>query len=177
LHPNRRDDLLAGPLIFYGLRNANRAALRHPSEAFRTVDGEYPPLKIIAEVRANALATVSIARRDRERARLVFGLPFPRGKRRLGLRLEEGQIAVRFEGCTPSQGRFSSAGAVGRRTQFNGGFLFTRPQCLRILVYDHLARRRRRYIAPYGRPPARCQPRRAQALKGWPRRGGEVWGR
>src|SRR4051794_26729328 len=44
LHPSPRDDFVAGPVIFYGLRDVNRAAMRHPSEAFRTKKGEYPPV-------------------------------------------------------------------------------------------------------------------------------------
>src|SRR5215210_716930 len=53
LRPNRRDDFVAGPVILYGLREASRSALRHPSEAFQTKDREYAPLKTIAEVRGN----------------------------------------------------------------------------------------------------------------------------
>src|SRR3954453_23291984 len=145
LHADPRDDLVARPVTFHGLRAASRAAARAPSHAFQSKNGEYRPLKVIADVEANALATVSIAPPDRGRARLVYRLPFPGGRRARGLRLAEGQVAVRFEGCPPSQGRFSSPGSVESRTQFSGGFLFSKPQCLRIDVYDRIGRTRRRY--------------------------------
>jgi hypothetical protein len=160
LRPNPRNDFVAGPVIFYGLRDASRAAVRDPSHAFQSKKREYPPVKIIAEVRATAVVTVSIARSDRGRARLVYRVPFPGGRRAVGLRLEEGQVAVRFEGCPPSQGRYSTPGSVGARTQFGGGFLFTEPQCLRLDVYDTTEKRRRRYVEPYGRPRTRCRTRR-----------------
>ena len=144
VRPNRRHDLVAGPVTFYGFRDASRAALRHPSRAFRTASGGYRLSEMVAEVGPAAVAGVSIARRDRGRARLLYRLPFPADKRRLGLRVEDGQINVRFEGCTPSQGRFSSLGGSRRGTFFNGGFVFTGPQCLRLDVYDHLTRTRGR---------------------------------
>jgi hypothetical protein len=81
---------------------------------------------------ADTVVTVAIAPADRERATLFYRFPFPGGQRALGFRLDEGQAVVPFESCPPNRRRFSGRGVVGRRTQFNGGFLFTEPQYLRL---------------------------------------------
>ncbi len=156
LPPLPRNDLITGPIVFHGLREYSRIATRDPSEAFETKNGEYKPLKIITDVRADTVVTVAIAPADRKRATLFYS-DFPRGQRALGFRLEEGQAVVRFESCPPSKRRFSGRGIVGPRTQFNGGFLFTESQCLRLDVYDQTRRTARRYIEPYGRARSDCR--------------------
>jgi hypothetical protein len=157
LSPRPRQDLVAGPIVFYGLRDANRVALRRPSEAFETKNGEYKSVKTITEVRADTKVTVAIAPTDRKRATLFYGLPFPSGRRALGFRLDEGQAVVRFESCPANHRRFSGHGVVGPRTQFNGGFLFTEPQCYRLDVYNGTNGAVRRYVEPYGRPRSTCR--------------------
>lgn len=152
-----RDDVVTGPIIFYGLRQLNRVAIRDPSQAFKTKNGEYAPIKTVTEVRADTVATVAIAPEDRARATLFYRLPFPGGRRALGFRLNEGQAVVRFMSCPATERRYSRRGVVGPRTQFNGGFLFTKPQCLRLDVYDETRGTRRRHFVAYGLPKATCR--------------------
>ena len=157
LTPRPRDDLVAGPITFYGLRELNRVATRHPSEAFETKNDEYRPLKTITEVRADTVVTVAIAPADRKRATLFYRQPFPSGRRALGFRLDEGQAVIRFESCPANRRRFSGRGVVGPRTQFNGGFLFTEAQCVRLDVYDQTNGTTHRYVEPYGRQRSSCR--------------------
>jgi hypothetical protein len=63
---------------------------------------------------------------------------------------------IRFESCPANQPRSSGRGVVGPRTQFNGGFLFTESQCVRLDVYDHTNGTLRRYVEPYGRARRDC---------------------
>jgi hypothetical protein len=152
----RRHDLIAGPVVFHGFRQYSRIARRNPSEAFRSRNGEYRPLKMVTDVRAGAVVTVAIAPADRQRAALFYRTPFPAGRRAFGFRLDEGQAVVRFESCSANQPRFSGRGVVGGRTQFNGGFVFTEPQCLRLDFYYRSRTRPVRYVEPFGRAPRAC---------------------
>ncbi|HEV2060508.1 MAG TPA: hypothetical protein VGR11_14220 [Solirubrobacteraceae bacterium] len=147
--------MIAGPIIFYGLKERNRVAARDPSEAFKSINREYMPIKTVTEVRADTVVTVAVAPEDRRRAALLYR--FPSGNRSLGFRLDEGQTMVRFESCPEDKRRFSGPGVVGPRTQFNGGFLFTEPQCLRLDVYNQTRGTARRHVVPYGRPRSACE--------------------
>jgi hypothetical protein len=158
--PSRRHDVFAQPVVFHGLRGAARLALRRPSRAFRSKDNRYPPVTVVAEVAPGVEAVVSVAPRNRGRARLVYRLPLPESRHGLGL--EEGQVVVRFQGCPPSQGRYSIGGGPGPSTRFVGRFLVTDPQCLGLVVRDLISGRRRRYVVPYGLPRSRCLSKRAK---------------
>jgi hypothetical protein len=152
LRTSGRRDLLAGPIVFYGLRSAGADALRDPAHAFQTKKGEYPPLKVITEVAANSVVTVSIPPGDRRQAALLYR--FRGGYRALGYRISDGQRVVRFESCPQNRRRFSSRGVVGPRTQYNGGFVFSEPQCVRLDVF--VDGRSRRYTVAYGVRASRC---------------------
>jgi hypothetical protein len=157
LTPMPSRDVVVGPIIFYGLRELSRVAMRDPSHAFRTKNGEHMPIKTITEVRADTVATVAIAPQDRARARLFYRLPFPSGRRALGFRLDEGQAVMRFISCPARKRRYSGRGVVGPRTQFNGGFLFTEPQCLRLDVYDEIRATSSPHLVAYGRAETACR--------------------
>ena len=158
--PSRRRDVLARPVVFHGLGDSARLALRRPSRAFRSKDNRYPPVTVVAELATGAEAVVSVAPRNRGQARLVYRLPLPESRH--GLRLEEGQVVVRFHGCPPSQGRFSIGGGPSPSTRFAGRFIVTDPQCLELVVRDLTSGRRRRHVVPYGLPRSRCLPKTAK---------------
>jgi hypothetical protein len=152
LTPNRRVDLIAGPIIFYGLRKWGRVARARPSEAFRSRAGEYAPIKTITEVRADSVVTVAVTPADRRHAALLYR--WRGGRRMFGFRLSEGQRVVQFRSCPAGHRRFRGRGRVGPRTQYSGGFLFAGPQCLRLDVIVNGARQR--HVLPIGRSHAEC---------------------
>jgi hypothetical protein len=154
LTANRRVDLVAGPIIFYGLREWGRVARARPAEAFRSRAGEYAPIKTITEVRADSVVTVAVAPADQRQVALLYR--WRGGRRVFGFRLSEGQHVVQFRSCPASHRRFRGRGRVGPRTQYNGGFLFAGPQCLRLDVIVDGGRRPHRYVLPIGRSHAEC---------------------
>jgi hypothetical protein len=125
LRPDLARDVRVGPVIFYGLREAAAAPMR---------DFAAPPRlgrawKTVTEVRAATRVTVTISPPDRRAAVLLYG-NFDRMNRQGMWKLTDGAAAVRFEACPPDQPRFSGRGPVGRRTQFNGGFLTNGARCI-----------------------------------------------
>lgn len=154
LTPEPREDLVAGPIVFYGLREWGRAAEANPSEAFRSRADEYAPIKTITDVPADSVVTVAVAPADQQRAALVYR--WRGGRRVFGFRLSEGQRIVQFRSCPADHRRFRGRGRVGPRTQYNGGFLFAGPQCLHLDVFTKGRRNPRRYVVPIGRSDSEC---------------------
>jgi hypothetical protein len=127
LRPNRRRDVIAGPLVLYGLREAARA----PASSFRGRYGRHQPWKAVTEVAHGSDVLVQIQQRYRGRVSLLYRFP---GGDRSGYRLSDGDLAVRFKPCPLSKPRRLGRGTVGSRTQFNGGFVVAGPQCVELRV-------------------------------------------
>lgn len=140
---DRRRDFVAGPITFYGLRDEARRARTHLRSAFRSQGDAYAPVKILAGVRAGTDVRVEIARASRHTAGMLYGSSVDRG-RRFYARLEETDSALLFTACPADEPRHD-AGVVGAETTFSGGFVVTKPTCLRLRVDGTLHR------LPYGR--------------------------
>jgi hypothetical protein len=127
LKPNAHTDVIAGPLTLYGLRDA--AGI--PASMLRGRHGRFPPWKVLAEVAYGDEITLAIPSRYRQRVALLYRF---RGGTRLGYKLSEGDLAVRFKPCAPNEPRHSGPGTVGSRTQFNGGFVVAGATCVELHV-------------------------------------------
>lgn len=159
---DRRQDLIVGPVRFRGFRAYSRFAAREPRERllrdfFEIRDGEYHSLKFVTEVKAGVDVIVAIAPGSRDKAGLLYDLDLEYG--RYGVRFRDRQLAVRFRACRADHPagspRFYRRATVGPWTQFNGGFLFTKPQCLRLDVYVRGAKPRR-FVEPFARSRKGC---------------------
>jgi hypothetical protein len=154
----RRKDLVVGPVRFRGFRAYSRFLAGEPRRDFEIRDGEYQTTKFVTEVRAGVDVIVAIAPQSKRRAGLLYDLDLEYG--RYGVPFGESQRAVRFRGCRANHPagspRFYRRRTIGPWTQFNGGFLFTRPQCLRLDVYVR-GRAPRRFTEPFARPRAGCR--------------------
>lgn len=160
---DRRKDFLAGPVRFRGFRAYSRFAARRPRRVlFEIPGGHYRGIKFVTEVRAGVDVTVAIGPPSRDSAGLLFDLNGKSGPS--GIRLRWSDRAVRFRGCPEdrpaSNPRFYRRATVGPWTQFNGGFLFTGPQCLVIDVYVR-GRAPRRFVEPFARSRKSCRTRSA----------------
>ena len=127
LRPNARTDVIAGPVIFYGLRDAARL----PASMLAGRHGRFRPWKAVTEVAHGREVTLAIPSRLRKRVALVYRF---RGGAGFGYKLSEGDPAIRFRPCAPTEPRRSGRGTVGSRTQFNGGFVVARPTCVELHV-------------------------------------------
>ena len=158
---DRRKDLIIGPVRFRGFRFYSRRAARGPrSDWFEIRNREYHSLKMVTEVRAGTDVIVAIAPANRDSAGLLFDRNVRYG--RWGIPWSEAEQVVRFRACAAdrpaSSPRFYRRRTVGPWTQFNGGLMFTGPQCLRLDVYVR-GRATRRYVEPFARPRKRCPAR------------------
>jgi hypothetical protein len=156
---NPRTDLQVGPVRFFGFRAMSRRATRgKPGDWYEIRDRQYHILKTVTEVRAGADVTVVIAPRSRASAGLLFDRNVKYG--RWGIPYGERERAVRFRACAAdhpaSSPRFIRRRTIGPWTQFNGGWMFTRAQCLTLDVYVH-GREPRRYVEPFGRARRDCR--------------------
>jgi hypothetical protein len=127
LRPNRRRDVIAGPLVLYGLREAAKA----PASSFNGRHGRYPPWKAVTEVAHGNDVLLRVQRRYRGKVSLLYRF---RGGARAGYKLSDGDLAVRFKPCPPDEPRRLGRGTVGSRTQFNGGFVVAGSQCVELRV-------------------------------------------
>lgn len=151
-------DLILGPVRFRGFRATSRFAARERGRGFFEIrNGEYHGLKFVTEVRAGTDVTVAIAPQSRKRAGMLYGGDIDYG--RFGIPFDEGEQAVRFRACPANRRAFSPRHyrrrTVGPWTQFNGGFILTERQCLRLDVYVP-GRPRQRFSEPFGRPRSGC---------------------
>ena len=143
-------DFFAGPVRFRGFHPTSRFAAREGNAYFRRRDGGYGGLKFVTEVRASTDVVVAIAPKNRKAAGMLYGLDeVEHGE--FGIPFDEGEQAVRFKACPTEKRRFGGRARIGPWTQFNGGFILTRPQCVRLDVYVR-GRPPRRYAAPFGYP-------------------------
>lgn len=121
-------DIQVGPITFYGLADAGQA----PPREFAGKRGRGPAWKAVTEVVASTQATLTISASDRDKVALIYdNFGAANGD---GYKLSAGSPAVRFEACPPDTPQFSGRHTVGPRTQFNGGFIVTRPGCYPVEV-------------------------------------------
>jgi hypothetical protein len=163
LRPNPRRDVIAGPLILYGLREAASA----PASDFRSRHGRFQPWKAVTEVAHGNDVLLLIQRRSGRGASLLYRFP---SRARFGYRLSDGALAVRFKPCPPDEPRRVGQGTVGSRTQFNGGFVVAGPQCVELRVAVLGWPREIRRLVPFGTPSACASggAHRSRGAKGCP---------
>ncbi len=113
----KKASVIMGPIAFVGLPGHRDG----PDRYFRSRHGRYPALKVLAVVTGNGVISVSIARRDTDRVRMMYD-PSAWGDRNL-YPLEAGDTTTVFGPCLPH-----------RSTQFNGGFLVTGRTCATLEV-------------------------------------------
>jgi hypothetical protein len=113
----KKVSLIMGPIAFAGLRTYRDG----PDRFFRSRNGRYPPLKVLAVVTGDRVISVSIAHRDTHRVRMMYD-PSAWGNRNL-YPLDAGDTTTVFGPCLPH-----------RSTQFNGGFLVTGRTCATLEV-------------------------------------------
>ena len=150
-----RNDLIVGPVVFRGFRATSRFAAREGGRGFYEIrDGQYHTLKFVTEAKAGVDVIVAIAPESEKRAAMLYELDGVEYGR-YGVPFEQGEQAVRFRGCPADHPagspRFYGRRTVGPFTQFNGGFMFTGPQCLKLDLYVE-GRPARRYTEPFGYP-------------------------
>lgn len=121
-------DIDAGPVTFNGLNEA--AAL--PAGDFQPLRGRYLVLKAVTEVDASKKVRITIAPQDRGHASLLYDQRRYRDDGRY--RLDDGLPSVRLHACAKDQPSSIADRSVGPTTQFNGGFIVTRPSCVRVQV-------------------------------------------
>jgi len=120
------DDVVAGPIVFHGLKTATR----YPADYRDRGGGRYASFKTVTEVTASAVVTVAVAPGERDLALNYDDAHLP-----AIARLSDLQRTVEFRACAASQRRFSWRGRVGPRTQFNGGFASAGPGCRTFYVF------------------------------------------
>lgn len=111
----KKASVIMGPIAFVGLPSYRDG----PDRYFRSRHGRYPALKVLAVVTGDGVISVSIARRDTDRVRMMYD-PSAWGDRNL-YPLEAGDTTTVFGPCH-------------RSTQFNGGFLVTGRTCATLEV-------------------------------------------
>jgi hypothetical protein len=121
-------DVVAGPIVFFGLR----AAARQPPSDYRDRGrGRYASFKTVTQVEANAVVTLAVPEGEQDLA-----LNFEHERLPAVAQLSELQRAVQFRACDRSEPSLSPGGGpVGPRTQFNGGFAPAGPGCRSIDVF------------------------------------------
>jgi hypothetical protein len=85
--------------------------------------GRYPPLNVLAVIRAGHAARVVIPDDATDQVAVVYDVAVWPNANRDGLRLTDGETEVEFRACSD------------RDTQFNGGFLVAAPGCIVLDVY------------------------------------------
>lgn len=131
LRPDPKHDVTVGPVTFYGLMDAAQA----PAREFKERRGRSPAWKNVTEVDADTDVTVKVSADQVDQIALIYD-NFDAGNRRGEFKLSAGSPSVLFEGCPASRSRFSGPGSVGPRTQFNGGWIVSHPDCFDIAVQE-----------------------------------------
>jgi hypothetical protein len=142
-------DFKAGDATFFGLRSLAETARRRPGVVFESRREGFAAFKVLAGIEAGHRVTVAIAPSSRGRAGLIYGAR----TKRTGplLHLNETERAVEFRPCRSDEPRFDGKGTVGPRSDFSGGFLVTKPHCLRLRVSAD-GRPARGYVLAFGVP-------------------------
>jgi hypothetical protein len=113
---NLRNAVTIGPLTLVGVREAAIA----PPSAFRERHGRFAAIKLLAIVRGADDVTVTVPPVWREHVALLYD-PAVRANS-YGFLFSVGDSRVTFESCP------------GMEAQYNGGFLATRPDCVRLRI-------------------------------------------
>ena len=114
--PNIRNAVSIGPLMLVGIPQAARL----PSRAFKPHEGRYSAIKVLAVVLESSDVTVTIPAAQRDWVSLLHD-PGARATKN-GFLLSAGDPRVTFKSCP------------GGEPQYNGGFIATRPGCVRLEV-------------------------------------------
>jgi hypothetical protein len=149
---NRRRDLIAGAIVFRGIRESASIARSTPN-FFRAPRGRAVIVKTVTEVAAGKRVLVFVPPQGRRDVRLFYDAT--KSQSRGTARFADSQRAVAFMGCDRDEPSHSGSGTVGRVTQFNGGFVIARPTCLVVGVVEGSQRAPRIYRLPFGRSCAR----------------------
>jgi hypothetical protein len=120
---------------------------------FKRRTGGYLAIKVLVGIEAGRRVTVAIAPSSRRRAGLIYDARSKRGGPLL--HLKETERAVEFRPCRPDEPRFQGNGTGGPRTDFAGGFLITKPHCLRLQVSAG-GRPARDHVLAYGVADGSC---------------------
>jgi hypothetical protein len=111
-----RNAVRIGPLVLVGIPQA--AAL--PPRAFKPREGRYSAIKVLAVVKGSTDVTVTLPRSQRHSVSLLYD-PTARANKN-GFLFSAGDSRVTFRPCP------------GGEAQYNGGFIATRPTCVRLEV-------------------------------------------
>lgn len=112
--PNMRHAVNIGPLTLIGTTQ------RLPPSTFRSHEGRYTAIKILALVTSSTDVTVTVPLRERESEFLLYN-PAVRGNSH-GFMIAEADAQVRFDACP------------GPYPRYNGGLLLKRPGCVELEV-------------------------------------------
>jgi hypothetical protein len=111
--PNIENAVSIGPLMLVGIPQAARL----PSRAFKPHEGRYSAIKVLV-VMGSSDVTVTVPAGQRDWVSLLYD-PAARATRN-GFLLSAGNPRVTFKTCP------------GREPQYNGGFIATKPGCVRL---------------------------------------------
>jgi hypothetical protein len=118
----RRESVVAGPVAIYPARSEFP---RMPRDDFAPVTrpSRYAAIEAAVTVAPGARVTLAVAARDRRDVALLFDHA-RWGDANRGYTVREGDRAVTFRGCFKPY------------TQYQGGFVVTRPLCARLIVRE-----------------------------------------
>jgi hypothetical protein len=114
--PNSENAVSLGPLMLVGIPQAARLS----SRAFKPHDGRYSAIKVLAVVMGPNDVTVTVPSSQRHWVSLLYD-PTARATRN-GFLLSAGDPRVTFKTCQ------------GGEPQYNGGFIATKPGCVRLEI-------------------------------------------
>ena len=114
--PNIENAVSLGPLMLVGIPQAAKLS----SRAFKPHEGRYSAIKVLAVVMGSSDVTVTVPAAQRDWVSLLYD-PTARATRN-GFLLSAGDPRVTFKTCP------------GKDPQYNGGFIATKPGCVRLEV-------------------------------------------
>jgi hypothetical protein len=114
--PNIENAVLIGPLMLVGIPQAAKL----PSRAFKPHEGRYSAIKVLAVVTGSSDVSVTVPAGQRDWVSLLYD-PTARATRN-GFLFSAGDPRATFKTCP------------GGEPQYNGGFIATKPGCVRLDV-------------------------------------------
>lgn len=124
-----RHSITAGKLVFYYVDQFEN----QPASDFAPIPGRkgyYAGQKLLILVPRDEVATVVVPESERQNARLLYDPAV--WNDRNAYRIEDGETAVRFEGC--KRGERIVGAPLNAMTQFNGGVVVAGARCLPLEV-------------------------------------------
>jgi hypothetical protein len=143
-----RQDTVAGPVVFYGLRDAASPINRQAFSRRSLPRGQFAAWKAVTEVKPGVAARVVIPQRERDRFLLLYDPRHFHGPE--GYHQFDGTAVVRFGPCPPSKNPH-------RSLAFNGGFLVSKPGCYEVDVYANQSQTPARRRVNFATPRSRCR--------------------